>query len=105
MLLNHSQWHTERAPNPSSRKVNSIEEVDSLSSKFDTIFYYISRQNTDNVQDLVGNKSENVDVNYIRNFGNDGYGNNNYGSYSKPPVVLNKFGSNKNSSNDLENTI
>ena len=44
MLLNHSQWHTERAPNPSSRKVNSIEEVDSLSSKIDTIFSYISKQ-------------------------------------------------------------
>ena len=108
MLLNHSQWHTERAPNPSSRKVNSIEEIDSLSSKINTIFSYISKQNIDNVplQDLVGNNSENVDVNYIRNFGNNGYGNNNYNnSYSKPPFVPNKFTSGNNFFNDLENTI
>jgi hypothetical protein len=26
MILNYSQWHTERAPNTSSKKVNSIEE-------------------------------------------------------------------------------
>lgn len=108
MLLNHSQWHTERAPNPSSRKVNSIEEVDSLSSKIDTIISYISKQNIDNVplQDLVGNKSESVDVNFVRNYGNNGYGNNNYGnSYSKPPFIPNKFSSNNNFSNDLENTM
>ena len=108
MLLNHSQWHTKRAPDHSSRKVNSIEEVDSLSSKIDTIFSYISKQNIDNVplQDLVENNSENVDVNYIRNSGNIGYGNNNYGtSYSKPPFIPNKFASSNNFSNDLDNTI
>ena len=103
MFLNHSQWHTERAPHPSSRKVNSIEEADSLSSKIDTIFSYISKQNIDNVplQDLVGNNSENIDVSYIRNFENNGYGNNNYGnSYSKPPYVPNKFASGNNFSKD-----
>jgi hypothetical protein len=34
MLQNFSQWHNERAPS-SSRKVNSIEEVDSLTAKVD----------------------------------------------------------------------
>ena len=58
------------------------------------------------MQDLVGNNAENVDVNYIRNFGNNGYGNNNYGtSYSKPLFVPNKFASGNNFSNDLDNTI
>jgi hypothetical protein len=43
------------------------------------ILVYMSKQNIDNVplQDLVGNNVENVDVNYIRNFGNNGYGNKN----------------------------
>jgi hypothetical protein len=49
MLQNHSQWHIERAPNPSSRKVNSVEEVDSLSSKMDDILAYISKKNIYNV--------------------------------------------------------
>jgi hypothetical protein len=59
--------------------VNSVEEVDSLSSKMNDILAYMSKQNIDNVplQDLVGNNVENVDVNYIRNFGNNGYGNKN----------------------------
>ena len=33
MLQNYTQWHTERAPTTSSRKVNSIEEVYSLTVK------------------------------------------------------------------------
>ena len=36
ILQNYSQWNTERAPNP-SKKVNSIEETNDLSSKMDTI--------------------------------------------------------------------
>jgi hypothetical protein len=59
--------------------VNSVEEVDSLSSKMNAILAYMSKQNIDNVplQDLVANNVENVDANYIRNFGNNGYGNKN----------------------------
>jgi hypothetical protein len=66
MLHNFSRWHTERAPT-SSRKVNSIEEVDFLTAKFDAIYAYISKQNIDNVPllDLVENHAENIDVNYI----------------------------------------
>jgi hypothetical protein len=58
ILQNFSQWHTERAP-PSNRKVNSIEEVDSLTAKVDAIYSYISKQNVDNVplQDLVENNT------------------------------------------------
>jgi hypothetical protein len=48
MLKNFSQWHTERAPS-SSRKINSVEEVDSLTAKFDAIYSNISKQNVDNV--------------------------------------------------------
>jgi hypothetical protein len=34
MLHNHSQWHTERAPNP-TKKIHSVKEVDPLSNKLD----------------------------------------------------------------------
>jgi hypothetical protein len=73
MLQYFSQWHTKRAPS-SSRKINSVEEVDSLTAKVDAIYSYISKQNVDNVplQDLVENNLENIDINYIRNFGNNG---------------------------------
>jgi hypothetical protein len=37
MLQNLSQWHTERAPS-SSRKINSVEEVDSLTAKVDIVY-------------------------------------------------------------------
>jgi hypothetical protein len=59
MLQNFSQWHTERAPS-SSRKVISVEEVDSLIAKVDVIYSYISKQNVDNVslQDLIENNAE-----------------------------------------------
>ena len=35
MMTNYSQWHTERAP--TSNKVNSVEEISSLSDKVDMI--------------------------------------------------------------------
>ena len=106
ILQNYSQWNTERAPNP-SKKVNSIEETNDLSSKMDTILAFINKQNIENVplQELVGNNPENVDVNFIRNYGNNGYGNNNYNSYNKPPYVPNKYTTSSNVSSDLENTI
>jgi hypothetical protein len=89
MLQNFSQWHTERVPS-SSRKVNSIEEVDSLTNKVDAIYSYISKQNIDNVplQDLIENNSKNIGINYIRNFGNNGYNNNYNNQYAKPHMFL-----------------
>jgi hypothetical protein len=88
MLQNSSQWHTERAPS-SSRKVNSVEEVDSLTAKVDAMYSYISKQNVDNVplQDLVESNPENIDINYIRNFGN-GYNNNYNNPYANPRLFL-----------------
>ena len=38
------------------------------------------------LEELVGDNSENIDVNFIRNYGNNGYGNNNYNSYNKPQI-------------------
>jgi hypothetical protein len=106
MLQNFSQCHTERAPS-SSRKISSIEEVDSLTAKVDAIYSYISKRSVDNVplQDLVESNPENIDINYIRNFGNNGYTNKYNKQYVKPPFVPNKYTSSNNISNDLENTM
>jgi hypothetical protein len=35
MMVNYSEWHTERAPQ--GREINSVEETSSLSDKIDTI--------------------------------------------------------------------
>src|ERR1041384_7986277 len=35
MMLNYSQWHTERSP--TGKKVNSVEEISSLNEKVDLI--------------------------------------------------------------------
>jgi hypothetical protein len=89
MLQNFSQWHTERAPS-SSRKINSVEEVDSLTAKVDAIYSYISKQSVDNVplQDLVESNPGYIDINYIRNFRNNGY-NNFKNSYATTPYANN----------------
>lgn len=73
----------------------------------DTILALLNKSNVENVslQELVGNNSENVDVNFIRNYGNSGFGSNNYNSYNKPPYVPNKYATSGNVSSDLENTI
>jgi hypothetical protein len=74
-----------------------------LTAKVDAIFSYISKQNIDNVplQDLVENNNENIDIIYIRNFGNNGYDNHYNNQYAKPPYVPNKYTSGNNISNDL----
>jgi hypothetical protein len=45
-----------------------------LAAKVYAIYSYISKQNIDNVplQDLVDNNRENIDINYIKNFGTMG---------------------------------
>ena len=42
MMTNYSQWHTERAP--SGKKVNSVEEISSLSDKVDMIMSMLAIQ-------------------------------------------------------------
>src|SRR3954469_2879750 len=39
MMINYSEWHTERAPQ--GKKVNSVEKMSSLSDKIDTIIYML----------------------------------------------------------------
>jgi hypothetical protein len=87
MMVNYSEWHTERAPQ--GKKVNSIEETSSLSYEIDAIMLMLSNDRThvypSNVPlaSLVA-QEEHVDVNFIRNnnFNNNAYrsnfANNNY---------------------------
>ena len=49
IMANYSQWHTERAP--TSKKVNSVEEISSLSEKVDALVK------------LVASKSAPIDLN------------------------------------------
>jgi hypothetical protein len=70
MLQNHSQLHTDRAPHTYTRKVNSVEEVESSSAKIDGLMTIMSKKpNLDNfhLQELVANNVEGVDFNYIKN--------------------------------------
>jgi hypothetical protein len=81
MMVNYSEWHTERAPQ--GKKVNSVEETSSLSDKIDTIMALLANDrahvdpNNVTLASLVA-QEEHVDVNFIRNnnFNNNAYRNN-----------------------------
>jgi hypothetical protein len=103
MMVNYSEWHTERAPQ--GKKVNSVEETSSLSDKIDAIMLMLSNDRThvdpNNVPlaSLVA-QEEHVDVNFIRNnnFNNNAYRNNfasnNYRLY--PSTNGNGYGNSSN---------
>ena len=117
-MANYSQWHTERAP--TSKKINSVEEISTLSEKLDSLMKLVANKNAPiDLNDapfstLIDQNSDVVDVNFVsrNNFNNNAYtgnfnprhflGNssNNYGnSYGNP-----SYNNNRNTS-DLENNI
>ncbi|KAK1696642.1 hypothetical protein QYE76_013339 [Lolium multiflorum] len=111
MMINYSEWHTERAPQ--GKKVNSVEETSSLSDKIDAIMSMLvnGRTNVDpnNVPlaSLVA-QEEHVDVNFIKNnnFNNNDYRNNSSNNYRPYPYnngngYANSYG---NSYNNNRNT-
>jgi hypothetical protein len=81
MMVNYSEWHTERAPQ--GKKVNSVEETSSLSDKIDAIMPMLSNDRTHvdpnnaPLASLVA-QEEHVDLNFIRNnnFNNNAFRNN-----------------------------
>jgi hypothetical protein len=81
MMVNYSEWHTKRAPQ--GKKVNSVEEISSLSDNIDAIKLMLSNDraqvdpNNVPLASLVA-QEEHVDVNFIRNnnFNNNAYKNN-----------------------------
>ena len=76
-MTNYSQWHTERAP--SGKKVNSVEEISSLSDKVDMIMSMLAT-NQSNIDpnnvplaSLISQEKDQVDVNFLNrsNFNNN----------------------------------
>ena len=117
MMVNYSEWHTERAPQ--GKKVNSVEESSSLSDKIDTIMSMLANgkgqvdPNNVPLASLVA-QEENVDVNFIKsnNFNNNAY-RNNFGSNNYRPYPSNSgnaygnsygnsYSNNRNASSELE---
>jgi hypothetical protein len=112
MMVNYSEWHTERAPQ--GKKVNYVEKTSSLSDKIDDIMLMLSNDrahvDSNNVPlaSLVAQEVH-IDVNFIRNnnFNNNAYRNyfasNNYRPY--PSTNGNGYGNSYgNSSNNTRGT-
>ena len=116
IMANYSQWHTERAP--TSKKVNSVEEISSLSEKVDALMKLVASKsapidfNDMPLYTLIEKNSDAIDVNFIsrNNLNNNAYrGNfnprpfprnssNNYCNYYGNPSY-----NNKRNTSDLEN--
>jgi hypothetical protein len=109
MMVNYSEWHTERAPQ--GKKVNYVEETSSLSDKIDTIMAMLANDRThvdpNNVSlaSLVA-QEEHVDVNFIRNnnFNNNAYRNNFASNNYRPYPSTNGNGYGNSYSNSSNNT-
>ena len=69
MMTNYSQWHTERAP--SGKKVNSVEEISSLSDKVDMIMSMLATNqspidpNNVPLASLIAQEKDQFDVNFL----------------------------------------
>src|SRR4051812_6130641 len=73
-MTNYSQWHTERSP--TGKKVNSIEEISSLTEKVDLIMSLITKQAPSDPHDVPLNSlvaQEQVDLKFTsrNNFNNN----------------------------------
>src|SRR4051812_29197555 len=112
MMLNYSQWHTERAP--TGKKVKSVEEISSLNEKVDLIMSLLTKQPSIDPQDVPLNSmvaQEQVDVNFVsrNNFKNNAY-RSNFGRNNPRPFPSNNYGNNtypstKNSTSELETLL
>ena len=66
IMANYSQWHTERAP--TSKKVNSVEEISSLSEKVDALMKLVASKsapidfNDMPLSTLIDQNSDAIDV-------------------------------------------
>src|SRR3954467_13091945 len=96
MMLNYSQWHTERSPN--GKKVNSIEENSSLNEKVDLIMSLLTKKDPIDPHDVPSNSlvaQEQVDVNFIsRNNCNNNAYRSNFGNNNPRPFPSNNYGNN-----------
>src|SRR3954464_276815 len=98
MMLNYSQWHTERSP--TGKKVNSAEEISSVNEKVDLIMSLLTKQDPIDPHDVTLNSlvaQEQVDVNFIsrNNFNNKAY-RSNFGNNNPRLFPSNNYGNNNN---------
>ena len=69
IMANYSQWHTERAP--TSKKINLVEEISTLSEKVDAIMKLVANKsapvdfNDVPLSSLIEQNSDDIDVNFI----------------------------------------
>ena len=79
IMANYSQWHTERAA--TSKKVNSVEEINSLSEKVDALMKLVANKSAPidfsdvPLSTLIEQNSDGIDVNFVsqNNFDNNAY--------------------------------
>ena len=118
IMANYSQWHTERAP--TSKKVNSVEEISSLSEKVDALMKLVASKsapidfNDIPLSTLIEQNSDAIDVNFIsrNNFNNNAY-RGNFNPRPSPSSSSNNYGNsygnqsynNNRNTSDLENNI
>ena len=69
IMANYSQWHTERAP--TSKKVNLVEELSTLSEKIDALMKLVGSKNSPidpndvPLSTLIEQNNDPVDVNFV----------------------------------------
>ena len=94
-MANYSQWHTQRAP--TSKKVNSIEEISTLSEKVDALMKLVASKNAPiDLNDvplytLIEQNSDPIDVTFVsqNNYNNNAYrGNFNIGLFLEIPLII-----------------
>ena len=79
IMENYLQWHTERAP--TSKNVNSVEEINYLSEKVDALMKLVSNKsapidfNDVRLYTLIEQNSDAIDVNFVsrNNLNNNAY--------------------------------
>ena len=118
IMESYSQWHTERAP--TSKNVNSVEEINSLSEKVDALMNFVANKkslidlNDVPLSTLIEQNSDATDVNFIsrNNFNNNAY-RGNFNPRPFPSNSSNNYGNsygnisynNNRNTSDLENNI
>ena len=69
IMSNYSQWHTERAP--ASKKINSVEEINTLSDKMDALMKLVASKsshvdpNDVPLSTLIEQNNDAIDVNFV----------------------------------------
>ena len=79
IMTNYSQWHTEQTP--ISKKVNSVEEINTLSDKMDALMKLVASKsahidpNDVPLSTLIEKNNDAIDVNFVsrNNFNNNAY--------------------------------